>query len=232
MNFLKIVQALHRESTDSGTGPETVVSQTGEYARKVAWCADGYTQLQQEMDNWLWLRKSFYVDTVAGDGAYAYTDCTDTVTAMAIARFARWYQGRYDWKCYLSSTGVSGEYFLQWLEWEDFRYLYRRGTQTDGQPVHVSSDPTMAFVLGPKPNAVYRVNGDYQKGPQVLALDADEPEMPSRFHALVWLEGLSRYGGNRVAPEAMLRAVEEGGRLRAALELNQLPRFRMGPPLA
>lgn len=230
--YLQLCTYLRSETTDAGTGPTAVTGNTGELARMVKWVADAWTELQQDREDWLWMRKSFTVDTVASDGAYEYTDCTDTVSAAAISRFARWYTGPEDWKCYLTSTGVSGEYFLPWLEWEDFKRLYRFGTQTNGPPAHVSMDPTQAFVLGPKPDAIYTISGDYQTGPQVMTADGDEPEMPARFHALIVYEAMSKYGGTRVAPEAMLRAVSEGGRLRFALELDQLPRMSYGAPLA
>jgi hypothetical protein len=176
------------------------------------------------------MRKGFTVQTVASDGEYAWGDCTDVITGTAIARWARWY--KYEFSCYLTSTGVSGEGQLIWLEWDYFRRMYRYGTQNDGIPVHVSKDPTGKFCLGPKPNAVYTIEGDYQIGPQVMTADADEPEMPSRFHRLIVYEALSRYGGHRAAPEAIMRANAEGGVLRAALELDQLPDMEAGPPLA
>lgn len=228
---LILCQKLRQNCSDSGTGPTTVVGQTGESRRYVDWIADAWTDIQSSSESWNWMRKSFYVDTIASDGVYAYSDCTDTVSLAVISRFSRWYKGRYDWKCYLSSTGVSGEFYLQWIDWEDFKYLYRKGTQTDAQPVHVSQDPTGAFVLGPKPDAVYRVSGDYQIGPQVMTVDADIPEMPSRFHDLIVYEAMAKYGGNRIAPEAMVRANAEGMPLRAMLEIDQLPRMRLGSPL-
>lgn len=194
------------------------------------WIADAYTELQQEQDEWRWLRKSFTVNTVASDGAYAYTDCTDTVTAVAIARFSRWYQNSF--KCYLSSAGVGGEYELYWLPWEQFRRIYRYSTQTDGPPVHVSEDPTQAFVLGPKPDAVYVVSGDYYLGPQILSADANTPEMPTRFHRLIVYDAMLKYGGHRAAPEAMLRAATESSRLRSALYRDQLPQITTGRSLA
>ena len=179
------------------------------------------------------MQKYFTVSTVSGTGEYAFNAASliDTVSAAAITRFSKWHTGRDQFKCYLSSGGVSGEYFLQWMNWEDFRYLYRRGTQTNGQPIHVSVDNNMNIVLGPKPSVVYVVSGGYTIGPQTLAADADIPEMPTRFHRLITYEALSRYGGSRIAPEAMVRAIAEGTPLRAALELDQLPRFRLGRAL-
>lgn len=221
--FLELTQDLRRETTDSGSGPSAVTGNSGELERFVNWTKQSWTELQQESDDWLWMRRGFTVNTVANDGEYAYGDCTDTTASAVISRFARWYKGRYDWKCYLSSAGVSGEYFLQWLDWEDFKFLYRKGTQTSGQPIHVSVDPSQKFVLGPKPSAVYVVSGDYQMGPQILAANADTPEMPSRFHALIVYRAMIKYGFNSVAPEALQRASIEGGRLQAALVRDQRP---------
>ena len=226
---LELVQALKQETVDSWT-VTTVVGQTGENGRAVKWVKDAWNDLQIDRDDWRWMRKSFTVNTVASDGAYAYGDCTDTVSSAVITRFTKWH--RRTFKCYLSASGVGVEYPLIWLEWERFRRLYRYGTQTDGQPVHVSEDPTGAFVLGPKPDAVYVVSADYQIGPQVMTADADVPEMPSQYHNLIMYEAMSRYGGSRIAPEAMVRAISEGGRLRDALEREQLPKLTYGGALA
>lgn len=228
--FLQLCQKLKEKTIDSGTGPSTTTGQVGQLAKLVSQISEGWARLQQDREDWKWMRKSFYVDTVASDGAYAYTDCTDTVSLVAIARFSRWYQDCF--KAYLSSEGVGVEYPLIWMDWETFRRIYRYGTQTDGQPAHVSVDPTQAFVLGPKPSAVYRVSGDYQIGPQIMTADADIPEMPTRFHDLVVYEAMMEYGFNSVAPEALQFAQIEGSRLKNALELDQLPSMVYADPLA
>lgn len=237
--FLQLCQALRRESTDSGTGPSTVVGQSGELARMVNWIINAWVELQQDRDDWQWMRHGFTVNTAAGDGVYAYTDCTDTTVSpsAAISRFARWYEGSDDngWpylQSYRQSDGVGSGFPLIWLPWDAFRRLYRIGTQNNAQPLHVSADPQQNLVIGPTPDDIYVVSGDYQIGPQVLAQDVDEPEMPSRFHMLICYEALAKYGGNRIAPEAMVRAISEGGRLRQALEQNQLPRISFGSALA
>jgi len=228
--YLQGVKDLRQETTDSGTGPSTVASQTGELGRLCKWYKDAWTSLQQEKDDWLWMRKSFIVSTTESDGEYAYTDCNDTVTETAIARFAFWY--KHAFKCYLTSGGVGGEYPLIWMPWEAFRRRYRYGTQNDGPPCHVSVDPLQQFCLGPKPNGIYVVGGDYQLGPQILAADDDAPEMPSRFHDLIMFHAMLKYGGSRVAPEAMLRAATEAAPLRAALTRDQRPSIGLGGSIA
>lgn len=235
--FLQLCQYLRQEAVDSGSGPSAVAGQSGELARFVKWVSDAYVELQNAREDWLWMRRNFTVSTVIGTDSYAYTDCTDTTTGIAIARFSRWYQG-YDingfpyFSQYLTSTGVGGEAPLLWLEWDRFRRLYKFGAQNNAQPAHYSVSPDMKFVIGPKPDDVYTISGAYQLGPQILAADVDVPEMPTRFHNLIVYEALSKYGGSRVAPEAILRASSEGGALRAALELSQLPSLSYGGPLA
>ena len=59
----------------------------------------------------------------------------------------------------------------------------------------------------------------------------DTPEMPSRFHQLIVYRAVLKYVFDRAAPEALQRASLEGTQLQGALELNQLPRMRMGRPL-
>lgn len=223
--YLELCSDLRQESTDSGSGPTAVTGQSGELARFVKWVKDAWTELQNEHDDWRWMQKYFSVSTVSGTGAYAYdaTGLTDTVSLAAITRFSRWHTKPHDFKCYLSSGGVGGEYFLQWMNWEDFKLLYRKGTQTNGRPVHVSVDETNKFVLGPIPNAVYVVSGGYTIGPQILAANSDTPEMPSRFHSLIVYRAMIKYGFNSVAPEALQRASIEGGRLHSALVRDQRP---------
>jgi len=227
--YLQLCQKLRQEVEGAGTGPSAVTGQTGVNARYVGWIADAWTELQQEHDDWLWMRKSFTVSATSGDGDYAYTECTDTVSAVAIARWSRWYP--YSFKCYLTASGVGAEYPLIWVPWENFRARYRYGTQTNSQPIHVSMDPTLKFVLGPIPNDTFTVSGDYQIGPQTLAADADEPEMPARFHNLIVYEAMIKYGFNSVAPEILSRANGEALKLRSPLIRMMRPQICIGPSL-
>jgi hypothetical protein len=228
--FLELSADLRRECSISGTGPTAVTGQTGEYLRVATWVKNAWLEIQQEKDDWRWMRKSLTVSATSGDGAYAYTDCTDTVSLAAISRFSLWHKDSF--KCYLTSGGSGGEYPLRWLPWEQFRGIYRYGTQTNSTPVHVSEDPTQALVLGPIPNATFTVSGDYQIGPQTLAANGDIPEMPTRFHQLIVYNAMIRYGFHQVAPETIQSAQLLGGRLHSALVRDQLPQLSLGRSLA
>lgn len=234
--FLQLAAEARREILDTGTGPTTVVSQTGQLGNIVAWVAQSYTEIQNRHADWLWLRSTWTVNTVASDDTYAYGDVTDSRLSAPIARFRRWWlydnDGFPNVKCYLTSAGVAGEKYLLPLPWAAFRDLYRRGTQTNNAPVHVTVDPQRNLIIGPKPDAIYTITGEYQMSAQVLAADADTPEMPSDYHQLIVYEAMKKAGGSSSASEVSARGITEGNKVMRQLEANQRPECVLAGPLA
>ena len=236
MTYLQICRRLARACgmTASASIPAAVTGQTGNLLDAIEWAADAYTELQNSNENWMWLRSKFSLSTVASDEQYAYSDCTDSRLSATISRFSKW---RLDDpynppKCYLTSSGVATQTWLQYATWDDFCILFRTGTVVDGYPAFISVDPQNNIVLGPTPNGAYTVTGEYQMSAQILAADGDTPEMPSQFHMLIMYDALRKYAGDQISQEAMMRAVNEGGAMRSQLLLNQLPKFRKGRSLA
>lgn len=197
---------------------------------------NAWTEIQNRHYNWRWLRSGFTVNTTSGDGTYAGTDCTDILTSATVTRFGSWVRlddnGASNIKCYLTSGGVAGEYWLTDLPWSYYYALYRRGTQNNGQPVHFSIDPQNNLVIGPKPDGIYTISGEYYRSAQTFAADADTPEMPSQFHQLVVYMAMQKFAAYQNAPEVMSRGVTEGNRVMRQLEKNQLPMIGFGAPLA
>lgn len=235
MNYIQLAQRLGRECDVPGGAPLAIAGQVGESRRLVDWIASAYDEIQGKHRNWQWLRSEFSVNTVAGTDAYASSSITDTVVGGTI-RFRSWWpfdsNGRSNVKIYLQSAGVGTERWLPWLPWANFRALYKLGTQNNGQPAHFTIDPRLKLVIGPKPDAVYVVSGEYQRGPQTLASDTDTPEMPVSFHMLIVYEAMLKYAGFDAASEVFQRAAMEGGRLWRQLELDQLPAVTIGEPMA
>ena len=241
MNFLQICQRLRRETgltSSSATTPTTVVSQTGQLKDIVDWAASAYTDLQASRTNWRWLRSTFTLDTTASDDTYAYSDAavTDSRLPAAISRFSRWCpldsDGYSNVKSYLTSGGVGSEAYLQYLPWNYFRDIYKKGTQTNGQPLHFTIDPQDNIIIGPKPDAIYTVTGEYQRSAQTLALDADTPEMPADYHMVIVWNALLDYAGKAAAPEVFTRAQVKAAPIMRMLETNQLPEITFGGTLA
>lgn len=235
--FLSLCQDLCREC-DIASGEDAisaVANQSGELQRIVKWVANSYTELQnRHQGQWRWLRHGFTVDTTEDDDTYAYGDVTDTTTSAAITRFSRWYLEDCEDppKIYLTSSGVGTQNWLIYTPWEWFKTIYRIGSQNSGYPAHITVDPQNNLVIGPKPNGVYTITGDYYRSAQVLAADDDEPEMPPQFHQLIVYMAMAKYGGFESAQEVIYRAQNEGGPLLRQLEANQLPPMRLAGPLA
>jgi len=233
--FLQLAQKLRQESTGvAGTGPTAVTGQVGQLARLVTWIADAWEDVQNRHANWLWMRVPFTLNTVNADDTYAFGDCIDGLTAVAISRFSHWWlhDCSFPPRIYLQSSGVGTEGWLRYLPWDHFRRLYKIGAQNNGFPAHVTSDPQRNIVLGPKPNGIYVVSSDYQRGLQVLAADGDIPDMPTDYHKLIVYRAMEKYGAHSLASEIFARAQLEGGRFMKSLELNQLPAFQLAGPMA
>lgn len=231
MTYLELVQRLRIETGYTNTGPNTLVGVSGAHERATAWIATAYTELQNRHD-WRWLRKTFTLNTTSGTAAYAGSDATDS--DGAVTRLKRW-RLEDPWnppKCYLSSAGVGTEGWLAFLPWEHFRSIYRVGAQNNGHPRHVTIDPDDNLVLGPTPDDIYVVSGEYHRTAQVLSVNADTPEMPSDYHMAIVYAAMGKYGMYDNAPETATRARVEGRSILRQLEATQLPKMRRAGPMA
>ena len=240
MTYLTLCQDLARECDIAGASasaiPTAVTNQVGELKRVVEWVKNAWIEIQNRHQNWRWLRSRWSVNTVAADDTYAGTDCTDARLGTTIDRFGNWIPfddcGYSNVKSYLSSGGVGGEGWLIFLPWEDFRSIYKIGTQNNNKPAHFTIDPQNNLVLGPAPEAVYVVSGEYQMSAQILAANADVPGMPSQFHQLIVYWAMRKYSGFDASVDVMARAIDEGNKLLRQLENNQLPGVGLARPLA
>lgn len=239
MTFLQLCVELQRECDITGTEISAVTNQVGELSRVVNWVKQAWREIQNrhiQEPAWRWMRSTFSVNTVAGTDSYAGTSCTDTRLSATVTRFARWIVfdegGKSNVKIYLSSAGVGTERWLSYLPWSRFRAIYKVGTQNNGSPAHYTVDPQNKLVLGPKPDAVYVVTGEYQMSAQSLDANADTPEMPTDYHYVIVYMAMQKYAGFESAPDAMSRGIREGNKLMRQLEVNQLPQMMTAGPLA
>ena len=216
-----------------------MVGNAGRFEDYAAWLSQSYVDIQNRRNcHWRWLRRTFTISTTSGVGTYAFGACTDVIDAAPISRFNSWRINDPEDppKLFLASSGVGTENRLIWQEWDWFKHLYEIGTQNNGYPAHVTSNPQDKLQLGPKPNGVYTVTGDYWRSPQIMADDSDPntatPEMPVQFHKLIVYEAMIHYGFQQVANEVLARAERFTSRLTRQLENNQFPKFKQGIPLA
>jgi len=236
VEFLDLVQLLHYEAKLPGAPPDAVTGQSGRAADLVRWTAEAWNDLQREKDGrWKWRLSDWTFDSAADDADYTYGEITDVDAAAVITRFHAW---EFDEEAppliYLVSDGKATENELPVLDWFDFRRLYIKGTHTSAPPTCISVKPNNnTLYLGPTPDDIYRITGNYWKSIQTLVADADTPEMPSDYHVLIVYRALQKYAYNIVGQEVLARANAEGMPLYDALINNQwYGRFRMRLPPA
>lgn len=232
--YLQLCQDLRRELLIPGTGPATVASNTGQLDRLVHWIRDAYTELQNEQPNWRWMRGNFQILTTLGVPQYAFSDSgvTDADTATVISRFRRWWVEDHTTLIYLQTDGTGTRHAIPFLPWDTHRITWLLGNQPNGYPSQVSVDPQDRLRLGAFPSGVYVVQGEYQKGPQLLTADADVPEIPSRYHPMIVAMAMRKYAAAMAAPEVYAQARDIEMTHRSSLETDQLPPPRFAPPLS
>jgi hypothetical protein len=224
MNFLQLCKRLRSEAGISGSGPASVLNQTGEMERVVNWVNQAWEDIQNHRTNWQWMRGDFSFQTTADKADYTAAE------AGIVTRFRDWDVNTI--KSYRTSLGVANEFEISELPYLSYRSVYLTGSQSPGTPVIFARGPDRKLLLGPKPDGEFTVSGQYWKSRQILVSDTDEPEMPEEFHMLIVWMALERYGIYESAGEVVAAGQKYSKRLMMRLELNQLPDVDMAPPLA
>lgn len=207
----------------SGTGPTTVVGQTGESKRLVDWIADAWFEIQALHRNWKFQRASTTFVTV--NAQYAYTPLQAGIAANT---FGEWIPDSF--RIYTTAAGVGSEQFADIFRdydtWRDTWYFGANRNQVS-MPQQIAIAPDDSLVLGPSPLAGYTVVADYYKAPVRLALDADVPTLPFRHDPVIIVYlALKKYALFESAGESLAMAQQEYARRLARLELDQLPQPR------
>ena len=222
LTFLVLARRLRQEAGISGSGPTTVVSQTGEMGRVVDWILAAYQDIQNAHTSWRFMREAFSFSTV--DGQQEYTPVQAGITNM----------GAWITDTISLYSSVSDEQFLDYITWDFFKSNYWIGSHrtTESRPVVVTVTPGNSLALWQIPDAVYTCRGEYYKTTVTMTVDSDTPIIPIRFQlAIVW-KALMYYGAYAAADEKYAHGKNEFRRLMRLMELDQLEDFTYGAPLA
>lgn len=172
--FLQLCSDLATVSGAIGTAPTAVTGQTGRLGKCVYWVREAWTQMQNELQDANFLQKEFSGSLVANTLEYSAGD-------LGITNFANWLGD-----ISIHTVGdQSDEAELKEQSFADWRRYYDFGTHDAAKPVYWAVSPEMKLCVGPKPDAAYTIRGQYQRTAQVLAANADEPILPSRFHQAI-----------------------------------------------
>lgn len=222
MTFLELVQRLRQEAGIAGSGPASVTFQTGELKRLVDWVASSWNDIQIAKPNWLWMNGQFQFVTTPGQREYTPAE------AGVATRFSSWLTR----SVRLGLNPPNDEVLLEPVSYDEYRSIYLVGPQPLSRPVVVSVSPALNLLLGYAPNEAFTVTGEYQKTPQRLAADADEPEMPAAYHEAILYLALTKYARYMAAGEVYEDAMMNYRRIMQHLQVNQLPGVTMAEPMA
>lgn len=236
--FLQLAARLRQDCGIAGTGPTTVVAQTGELARLVSWIATAYTNICAQHSNWKFLRSAFGVNTVTDQEAYLATACTDTevgalIGSATVGAFGSWaIDNEYPWWIYRLADGTSTRNYFWNLDHASFRDRYDLRPPNHNKPFEYAIRPRdNAILLGPKPDGVYVVQGEYYRVAPPLAVDGDTPLFPERFHMAIVHLAKRYYAGYEEDGGVYMDANSEFGQIYFPLMQDQLPQLRLGGPL-
>jgi len=230
MNYLALVNRARRECGVASSPLATLSGLSTEDSRVATWVAEAWRDLQLHRSDWQWMRKEFAFNTVAADATY-------TPTEAGATDMADW--KRDSFRAYLTATGYADEQVLPFMEWDTFRAMFGFGAQRTQQarPVVFTIKPDRSLQLGPLPDAIYTINGEYYRTLTELTLTTDDPsavgnDLPERWHMLIVWMACRSYASYEAASEVLQRAEVETRRLLQRLEFEQLPTLTSGAPLA
>lgn len=232
MNFLQLCQAVAEDSGTVAGVPNftTVVGATGRVAQVVGWTRNAYIDVQNERNDWRWMRQSFTapltIDQIEYDGAdlglddFAYM--VPDLPAEGWRNLSIYEDGK-----------PEQEGSIYEIEYNLFRQRFLRGVHDANKPSQWAMSPTDTLLIGNKPDKAYILSGEYRTLPEELALDTDVPSMPARFHRVIVQEAMRLMARSDEAFQVLTEKASQYDRLRNSLVREQTPTPTFGSrPLA
>lgn len=222
--FLELCQNTRSEGGMSGTGPTTVVNQTGEMGRVVTWVNRAYERIVSKYKTWNFMRPSFSFQTIEATAEYL-------PTAVDITDHGSWKVDSL--RCYLTEAGVSDEQWIIYREWDQFRDLYRFGgvTAIAGRPQWFSVAPDQSLVFHPVPDAEYTVVGERFRRPTKMTANNDVPVIPAEFHDIIMWRALMFYAAYEQDGALLLSSQDQYRSMLVELMRKELPDLTTGDAL-
>lgn len=219
MNYLALCQRMILECAISGT-MLTTVGQTGEMQRVTTWINQAAIDIQGDRTNWGFMRSSYLLRstaqpnlgvsfaTVSGQAVYPLGTGAGTVGVLA-DDFDAWIPQSF--RNNTTANSFQDEIILDWVSYDKWRDGYAFGAQRSvtTRNVAIAVAPDNSICLGPFPNNLLTITGDYWRGAAQLTADADIPSwLPTQWHmAIVYRAMRDAYGLYEAAPEVLARAI-------------------------
>ena len=226
MNYLALCNRLILECGISAQPMTVTVGNTGELQRVATWINQAWLELQEEHQDWQWMRHSASFETVAGQAEYMLD------SDIILPYFGRW--ATQTFRNYDTAATFLTEIFMDPIDYEVWRNSYYYGAlrTTQTRPLQFAIGPAKQVCLGPVPAAGYTVTCDYYSRPSELVNNLDTPELPSQFHMAIVYKAMQYYGMFESAPEVMQRGQVEYERMLRRIAIDRLPQIQFAGALA
>ena len=178
--FIELARDVRSKVGMQGTGPASV-SVSGAEEDIVSAVKDAWIDIQNSRPDWRWMRSRVSFSTVVGTEEYTLADI-----------FTGSYRHRLWRKDTLYVTENGKKKLLRPLDYDDFIYRHNNDT-TNNKISEYTIVPESDAILFNSPDAIYPITIDYQKSPQILALDGDIPELPVYYHLLIAYAATEKY---------------------------------------
>ena len=209
MNFLQLCQRLRQEVGGTGSGPPTVLNQSGESRLYVDWINQAWKEIQSDRLEWrfMWAQDSVALPV----GAQINALPSDLKTLDS------------------DSLMLDGSR-IDLLDYFVFRDNYRAS---------YSSKPTVCTILpngqlktNTVPDQAYTLNFDYWAKPVSLSENTDIPSLPEEYHMLIVYKAMQYYAGYENAGEVYQDGVSRYQAMLPDVELTQLPAMTLPGAIA
>lgn len=225
--FLDLCQRTRLECGISGTGPSTVLGQTGESQRLVAWVAEAWNYIQGLHADWDFLRTSAAWTSVAGQEGYTLTDIGIAAT------FGQWKRDTF--RNYVTADGTNSEAFMGHVDYDVWRdsYFFSGMRTVQSRPQICAIRPQdKAVMMGPPPQAGYTFTGDYFTVPVRMTADADVPTLPNKYIMVIVYKAMEYYALYEAAQEVLTAARRGFAPILRQMEGDRMPEIRFAGALA
>ena len=237
LTFLDLCQRTQQECGIAGNLLTTVQNQSGELLRLCSWVTDAWMEIQgQHQDH------NFFRSTVTFPTDTTRTAYSPANAGLTAGTFSQWAQDSA--RNYVTSTGITSEIFMEWMDYERWRdsYLYGATRTVRSRASVFSIAPDKSLVFGPIFDNGYTVLIDYFIAPQPLINDSDTPTsvsaavgasgaqgtVPYFWNMLIVYKAMMSYGAYEHAPEVYNRGEAQSEKFNRRLLQDQLPQIH-GP---
>jgi hypothetical protein len=232
VNYLALCRRVAQESgtiNNGGTLPLTVTAQGGRLAKVVGGTQQAWVDIQNQRSDWRWMQGEFA-------GALLPSVARYTPASLGIpSRFRAWVENRHGYQplsLYDPDIGFADEGSLRQISWQTWRHHYGRGAQATGKPGFFAISPGNDLCFGSVPDRAYAVRGEYYKSAQIMAADADVPEMPEQYHmAIVWKAVILLHQHDEAVPNVNMASQNFDMAMRDLVN-DQLPEITVGGRVA